>query len=39
MPSAEALNFFAEEADCIFRLYNLFSPRLLPEKSSLSTKD
>lgn len=32
MPPAEALNFFAEEADCIFRLYNLFSPRLLPEK-------
>lgn len=32
MPAADALHFFAEEADYTYRLYSLFAPRLLPEK-------
>lgn len=32
MPAADALHFFAEEADYTCRLYSLFAPRLLPEK-------
>lgn len=32
MPAADALYFFAEEADYTYRLYSLFAPRLLPEK-------
>lgn len=32
LPAAEALTFFAEEADCIMRLHQLFRPQLFKEK-------